>query len=81
VARDEPHVSVGGMLEKACLENNTTNEADWTKKESAPHFEEKQHARQEIANVDKPSHVRVRVLGCIVRVLTQFCNINRRDRK
>jgi hypothetical protein len=25
-----------------------------------------------------PSHVRVRVLGCIVRVLTQVCNINKR---
>jgi hypothetical protein len=30
-----------------------------------------------VANVDKPSHVRVRVLGCIVRVLTCFCNINK----
>jgi hypothetical protein len=28
------------------------------------------------ADGDKPSHVRVRVFGCIVRVLTCFCSIN-----
>jgi hypothetical protein len=27
----------------------------------------------------RPSHVGVRVLGCIVMVLTQFCSINKED--
>jgi hypothetical protein len=41
VSRDEPHVSVGGLLEQTCLENSVASEEDRTRKESAPHFEEK----------------------------------------
>ena len=63
-------------------ENNATNKEDWTKKESTPYFEEKQRMRQVLrksdANVNKPSHVRVRVLESYCKGLTHFFNINRR---
>jgi hypothetical protein len=72
VAWDDPHVSVGGLLEQECLENNVENETDQTKKETVPHFEKNQHMQQDLrksdANVDKPSQVRVRFFGFIVRV-------------
>ena len=57
-------------------ENGVSNEVDWTREESTSHFEEKQRTWKDFhksdADVEKPSHVRVRVLECIVRVLNPF---------
>jgi hypothetical protein len=51
------------------VDNNTTNEIDWTKKESVSYFEEKQCMWQDlwksIADMDKPSHFRVRVFDVL----------------
>jgi hypothetical protein len=50
--------------------------AQEARKNNVPHFEEKQCVRQDLwqydANVDKPSLVRVRFLGWIVRVSNPF---------
>jgi len=74
-----PHEGVcnGCILGKNhCWSRHVWRTSQQARKNNVPHFEEKQHSRQDLrksdANVDKPSLVRVRVLGWIVRVSNPF---------
>jgi hypothetical protein len=83
VARDEPHVSVGGLLELGIFGRTMQQMRQIGPRRRVCHILRKSSVCDRIcgnpdADVDKPSHVRVRVLECIVRVLTHFCSINRR---
>jgi hypothetical protein len=90
VARDEPQVSVGGLLEQEFLGVSAVSKEHGPKGTMhAPEKKEDQcmtkgkgsSARQDLrksdAYVDKPSHVRVRVLESYCKGFNPFCSINK----